>query len=256
MRVTRSASTELQSEIAKLKRDIEKQRREVAAANLRAEEAESLIRDFHNSNFEIPKQKRRKALKRGAKILVAFGDTHGCSLDPKCWAAFLADVEHLKPQNVIHGGDILDADGFLAQHHTTNYLAQTEYSYADEICASNQLLDQLQAVCPKSRIEIIQGNHDLRIETWALTTTQKHKADAKLLLDLVGPKTMLNLDKRGIEWHSRGDCHDDAVAGGTIKRGNCYFTHPQKRGGVNAARKMISSFKKNTVYFHVHRRIH
>ena len=75
-----------------------------------------------------------------------------------------------------------------------------------------------------------------------------------MLLKAVAPRYQLNLEKRGINWWSRGECHHDAVAGGTIKKDECYYTHPQRRGGKHAASAMAASFKQNVVYFHVHRR--
>ena len=240
--------------VRKYRREAEHAKREHAAAEVVAKETELLLRDFHHSNFEMPTQKARRAKSGESKVIMAFGDTHGCSLDLEAWRAFLDDVRDVKPDVIIRGGDVLDCDGWLAQHHTTNYVAQTSYSYADEVIAANTMLDQLQAAAPQATIEIIEGNHDLRIETWALTTTQKHRLDAQFLLDIIGPQRQLNIKERGIKWWSRGECHDDAVAGGTIKRGMVYFTHPQRRGGKHAASTMASSFGRNTVYFHVHRR--
>ena len=242
-----------ENEVAKLKREVERHRRLAAAADMRAKEAEQQIRDFHNSRFEISKQKVRKAKSRRAIRRVVFGDTHGCSLDPKAWSAMLQDIERLQPSSVIHGGDVLDCDGFLSTH-LPMYVAQTSYSYADEIVAANIMFDQLHEVAPKAEIEVIEGNHDARPELFCVTQASRHKLDAQFLLDAIGPKQQLNIEKRGIKWWSRSECHDDAVAGGTIKRDNCYFTHPQRIAGKTAARRLLGSFKKNVVYFHVHHR--
>lgn len=241
------------AEVAKLRRQLEEAKREKRASELAAKEAEKMAADYHASRFDIPKQKVRKYQGKGSFVRVAFGDTHGCSLDQSAWAAFLQDVEFLKPKEIIHGGDILDCDGWLASHHTTNYVAQTSYSYADEVVAGNLMLDQLQTIAPTAQIDLIEGNHDLRVETWCLTNAQKHAADAQFLIDKVSPRKVLNVDKRGLNWFSRGDCHHGAAAGGTIKRGNVWFTHPSTSSKHSAA-KMVESFSANVVYFHTHRR--
>lgn len=241
------------SQIARLQSELENAKREAQAYKTAKDELESMLADFHASKFDLPRQKIRQYQGKGSFCRVAFGDTHGCSIDPAAWSAVLADLEYLKPKQVIHGGDILDCDGWLASHHTTHYVAQTSYTYADEVIAGNQMLDQLQARCPKAEIDLIEGNHDLRVETWAITTTQKTKADADLLIRSVAPRYVLNVDKRGINWYSRGECHDDSVAGGTIRRGLCYFTHPQSSSKHHAA-KMAENFGTNVVYFHTHRR--
>ena len=241
------------AEVTKLRRELEEAKRKQRAAELAAKEAEKMAADYHASNFEMPRQKVRKYQGKGSFVRIAFGDTHGCSLDQKAWNAFLADVETLKPREIIHGGDILDCDGWLASHHTTNYVAQTSYSYADEVVAGNKMLDQLQSTAPNARIDLIEGNHDLRVETWCLTNAQKHAADATFLINQISPRKVLNVDERGLNWFSRGDCHHGSAAGGTIQRGRCWFTHPST-SSKHSACKMVESFADNVVYFHTHRR--
>ena len=240
------------AEIRKLRRELEHAKREKKSEELRANELQNLLDDHYASNFTIAKQVARRRRPKGAYVRVFFTDTHGASLDQAAWAAFLEDMRILRPDEIIHGGDVLDCDGWLASHHTTNYVAQTDYTYADEIEAGNQMFDQLQAVCPKARVHVIEGNHDLRVETWALTTTAKTRADAELLINAFAPKNVLHIEKRGFHWYSRGDCHHDSVAGGTIKLGKCYFTHPSSSSKHSAA-KMVESFCANVVFGHTHR---
>ena len=243
----------LERRIAALETDIEREKRKTRALKLRGDELQKLVDDFHASNFELFRQKVSRKATKGSWVRIAFGDTHGCSLDQTAWSALLGDLEVLKPREIVHMGDVLDCDGWLASHHTTNYVAQTEYSYSDEVIAGNQMFDQLQTVCPKSEIHVIEGNHDLRVETHCLTMTQKHRADAELLIQSFAPRVVLNLEKRKIAWWSRGECHHDAVAGGTIRLGKCYFTHPQTASKHHAA-KMAAAFGSNVVYGHTHRR--
>jgi len=236
-----------------LRRELEQAKQRERAERIRADEVEELLRQHYASSFKIPAQQiASKKKPKGSYVRVAFGDTHGASLDFKAWAAFLEDMKRLQLDVIVHLGDVLDCGGWLAAHHTTHYVAQTGYSYADEVEAGNQMLDQLQAVCPKATIHVIEGNHDLRVETTILTMTQQHKADAELLLRSVAPKHVLHLERRKVQWWSRGECHHDAVQGGTIKLGKCYFTHPSSSSKHMAA-KMVESLGANVVYGHCHR---
>ena len=249
------SDNEIQSiqETDSLNRQIEQLKREKKSLQILADERAKLIDDYHAAHFDIPRQKISKARSKGSFVRVAFGDTHGASLDQSAWSAFLADMEILKPRVMVHLGDVLDCGGWLAAHHTMNYVAQTDYTYADEVVVANVMLDQLQSVRPTAEIHAIEGNHDGRIATWAITVAQKQRADVELLIKSIGPQHVLNLEKRGIKWWSRGDCHHGSVAGGTIKLGHCYFTHPQSASKHHAA-KMVSTFGKNVVYGHTHRR--
>jgi len=239
--------------IRDLRRELEQAKQRERAEKIRADEVEELLRQHYASSFKIPAQQiAAKKKPKGSYVRVAFGDTHGASLDFKAWAALLEDMKRLQPDVIVHLGDVLDCGGWLAAHHTTHYVAQTGYSYADEVEAGNQMFDQLQAVCPKATIHVIEGNHDLRVETTILTMTQQHKADSELLLRSVAPKHVLHLERRKIEWWSRGECHHDSVQGGTIKLGKCYFTHPSSSSKRMAA-KMVESLGANVVYGHCHR---
>ncbi len=244
----------LERQLASAEEEAVKAKRKYRAEKMRGDELEAFVEDFKARRFDMPKQSKKRGPKsRKSYIRVAFGDTHGCSIDPKAWNAFLGDLEYLKPKEVVHLGDVLDCGGWLAAHHTMNYVAQTDYSYADEVTAGNQMFDQLQKVVPKADIHVIEGNHDLRVETTCLTMTQRHRADAELLINAFAPRKVLNLEKRNIHWWSRGECHHDCVQGGTIKLGKCYFTHPQNASKHHAAR-MAEGFGKNVVYGHTHRR--
>ena len=60
--------------------------------------------------LDIARPERRS---KGDQIRVVFGDTHGSSLDAVAAAAFLADVQMLQPDEMIHLGDAVNCGGFL-----------------------------------------------------------------------------------------------------------------------------------------------
>ena len=59
-------------------------------------------------------------------------------------------------------GDHLDCDGFLAQHHVWGFVAETEYTFEDDV-AANVMLDSVQKICPKAKLTYLSGitNHEL-----------------------------------------------------------------------------------------------
>jgi predicted phosphodiesterase len=243
---------EATKEIRKLRQSLEEEKRKTESLKTLIKEQDHLIADYHASRFDIPKQVIAKYRTKDSYVRVAFGDTHGSSIDLQAWGAFLDDVRMLAPREVVHLGDIVECGGWLAAHHTTNYVAQTEYTYSDDIIAANLMTDQLQKACPKAAIHYIEGNHDARIATWCITMAQKKRADVEFLIDKLGPRSLLSIDKRRIHWWSRGDVHEGSVVGGTLKLGKCFFTHPQSSSKHHAA-TTAAKFGHNVVYGHTHR---
>lgn len=243
----------LRRKIESLQRKNEELKRRDKASKIRADEAEKLLADHHASRFDIPRQKIRKHQGKGSFVRVFMSDTHGASLDKKAWAAFIRDMEYLKPREIIHGGDIVDCGGWLSAHHTLHYVAETSYTYSDDIIAGNLMFDQLQAVAPKARIFAIQGNHDARVERFAVTAAMRNSADAELLRKGIDPEFLLHIKKRGIEWIKRSKCYNGSSIAGSVRRGRCWFTHPQSSSKHHAA-NMVSKFQDNVVFGHTHRR--
>jgi len=132
-----------------------------------AEEQSSRIEKIESSKFKFPKQTPGKTPKTFIRICIP--DTHGSSIDLPAFSAFLSDLESLKPHEIILLGDHVDCGGFLAQAHTYGYVAQTSYTFEDDIAATNQMLDKVQAICPTAKIEYIEGNHEFRISRWCVT---------------------------------------------------------------------------------------
>lgn len=186
-------------------------------------------------------------------VRLAFGDLHGAKMNRAAVAALLADVRRLDPDEIILGGDMVDCGGFLAQKHVMGYVAETRYSYEEDVAATNGFLDALAAAAPRAAIEYLEGNHEHRVETWCVTSGLRHSSDAALLLEAVGPQRMLRLEERGIRWFGQGVFHDGLRVPGFIRRGKCFFTH-----GFTTAKHAASVSQGKTagnlVFFHTHRR--
>lgn len=196
-------------------------------------------------------QKPRPRLK-GEILRVIIPDTHGAMVDKAALGAVLGDIKALGPHEVILLGDHVDCGGFLAQHHTLGYVAETQYSYADDIAAAGAFLDALQAAAPAARIDYLEGNHERRVETWCVTQTLRHGKDAELLRRAFAPEFLLHLAARGIRYFRNSEHYDDLPVPGVIRRGKCYFTHGFTTAKHATAMAQVRT-AGNIVFGHTHR---
>src|ERR1700679_961816 len=88
----------------------------------------------HRKLFDIPKALKRQT---GDKVRMICGDTHGSSIDMAAAGQFLADVARVQPDEIVCLGDHVNCGGFLAEHHVMGYVAETEYSYCEDIAFAN-----------------------------------------------------------------------------------------------------------------------
>lgn len=186
-------------------------------------------------------------------VRVIVPDTHGSNIDQNAASAFLADLAALKPSEVVMLGDHIDCGGFLAQHHTLGYVAETATSFEDDVGAANDFLDAVQSAC-SAKVYFLEGNHERRIEKWCVTEALKNgnPANARFLASMFSTENVLSLEKRGIEYFKQGRCYMGLRIPSTIKLGHCYFTHGT-RTGVAAARATLADFGGNVVFGHTHR---
>lgn len=195
---------------------------------------------------------RRRARLKGDRIRVIIPDTHGAKVHRGALAATLADIKFLAPHEVILLGDHVDCGGFLAQHHTLGYVAETDYTYEDDIAHAAAFLDALQAAAPAAAIDYLEGNHERRVETWCVTVTLKTKADAEKLRRAFAPEFLLDLAGRGIPYRRLTECYDGLNVQGIIRRGKCFFFH-----GISTAKNAAATTQVrvagNCVFGHTHR---
>lgn len=193
--------------------------------------------------------------KTGKTFLRIFcGDSHGVYEDAAATKAFIDDVKALQPAEIIHGGDILEAGTFLAQHHVIGTVAQSKYTFEDDVLAANNLLDRIQKAAPKARLTLIEGNHDARIEKACLTWALQKSIDAAYLLKLFSPQVVLNLDKRGIRFVRRSEYYDGLNLSGTIKlEFGLLAQHGEGFCGPNATRQHVQSCGSSLIHGHNHR---
>lgn len=210
---------------------------------------------LHRSQQPVRALKMTPAKRRptkGDRVRVIIPDSHGSAIDPQAAATFLADLKALDPDEIIMGGDHVDCGGFLAQHHTLGYVAQTNYTYEEDLRAANKFLDEIQKLAPRAEIHTIEGNHERRVETWAVTETLRNSKDSEWLRKLVAPEYQLRLAERGIKYYKQSERYQGIRIPGAIKRGKCYFWHSVSTA-KSAALVNLQQFGANVVYFHTHR---
>ena len=217
---------------------------------------EQTLERLRGSRVKLRLDRKAKASKGGVTLRVIVPDSHGCFVDQSAASAMLADIKLLKPSSIILLGDHLDCGGFLAEHHTWGYVAETDYTFEDDIEATNQFLDQLQSAAPQATIEYLEGNHERRIEKWIVTDVLKKgkgsRGSVKMLNSMFSTQTVLGLDRRKIPIYKQGEWYDGCHVPGTILRDNCYFTHGQFTSKAAAAAH-LAKYNSNIWFGHTHR---
>lgn len=226
---------------------------EIAALKQRLDHATAQIERLEKrTKAKIIAAKPARKRDSGDLVRAVIPDTHGAKADKRALAAVLADIAALDPQEIILLGDHVDCGGHLAQHHVMGYVAESAYSYEDDVSATNAFLDSLRAAAPSARIEYIEGNHERRVETWCITQTLRHTRDAEGLRLLYAPEFRLHLKQRGIPYYRQGEFYDSLPVPGVIRRGKCYFFHGFSTAkGATAA--TIEKIAGNCVFGHTHR---
>ena len=214
-------------------------------------EQQSRIDKMSAAQVKVPKPVKRKPA-TDSFIRLIIPDVHGSAVDWDAFNAMLSDAKDLNPREVVIGGDFIDVGGFLAQHHVMGYVAQTSYTFEEDIATANKLLDLLQEACPNADVHYLYGNHEDRIEKWICTQTLRNPKDAAYLAKLFSVENQLHLDTRGFKVYRRSEHYDNLPIPGTIKLGLCHFTHGVSTS-ENAASAHVKTFAGNVVYFHTHR---
>ena len=199
----------------------------------------------------IPPVKRGKPVETWVRVIVP--DTHGSAIDKVAAAAFLEDVRRLEPHEVVCLGDHVDVGGFLAQHHVMGYVAQSAYSYEQDLADAGAFFDALQKAAPRVRVwHYLEGNHERRPETWAMTQTLRHGRDADFLRRQFAPEYQLKLAARGFKYYRQAETYNLGVPG-AVRLGKCSFWHGTSTA-KHAAAVNAAIFGGNVVYGHTHRR--
>lgn len=229
-------------------------RKEIKILKERNELLEKQLYEARNTpDVNLPAVKIPKS--KGGHLRIVYSDLHGSAMEDKAVAAALSDLESLAPsvKSVILLGDMMECGGWLSSHHVWGYVKETRYTYEDDVNKTNWFLDRLQEIVPKARIEWMEGNHEHRLEQWAVTAADRKDTDADFLLRMVSPVHVCNLKARGIPYYYQSEYYDDMPEPGIIKRGSMHFCHGYSTA-KHAAAKMVEEFGANVRFGHTHRR--
>jgi predicted phosphodiesterase len=222
-----------------------------AKSKSRIEELEAALEVARRPRTKHPAGKAPKRQKGDFKRVI-IPDTHGSHVDKPSLKAALADIKELNPSEIVLLGDHIDCGGFLAQHHTIGYVAETDYSFEQDVSEGNAFLDAIQDLAPRATIHYLEGNHERRIERWIVTQTLRNRGDSKYLHDRFSVESCLSLKKRGIHHYRQGEYYSGLSIPSTIRLGKCHFAHGY-RTGQHAASQHLRDFAGNIVYGHTHR---
>ena len=247
----RVSGDEVLSEVISARAKLAKVERELKAVTKDRDELLVEYGDLQRSKYPTPPTPRARTSAKGDFVRIIANDVHGAMMDRQAVDAFLADLKDWDPDEIVLNGDIVECGGFLAAHHTLGYVAQTEYSWQDDIAAGNWFLDEIQKAAPRATIHFIEGNHEDRVERWIVDQTMRHGRDSEFLRTLIGPDILLRVKERGIIYHRRGAHEIEGLPPGWIKLGKIFFVH-ELGGGKNAASAAAARTAGNVVFAHTH----
>lgn len=248
MRVT---GDEVISEVTKSRAAAARMKRELAAVTKDRDELLREFTDLQAVKYPAPPKPAPKVKIKGDRVRVICCDVHGSAMDRPAVDAFLGDLRKWNPDEIVLLGDIVECGGFLAAHHTLGYVAQTEYSWQQDIAAGNWFLDEIQKAAPKAEIHYIEGNHEDRVERWVVDQTLRHQRDSEFLRSMLAPDVLLRLAERGVRYYKRSGEYVPGLPPGWIKLGKIFFVH-ELGGGRNAASAAVGRTAGNVVYAHTH----
>jgi len=214
------------------------------------------------ASFKLPRGKTRRP--KGSFLRVVVPDVHGAYIDKTAAATCLSDIEDLQPAEIVLLGDVVDCTAHLCAHRTTGVVAELAHSYEDDLAAAATFLDRLREVAPTAKIEYLAGNHERRVDTWAISTALKTgappedvKSISQSLRQMYAPEIRLHLEKRKIAYYRWDVIYDGLRLPGAILRNGVIMLHGISTS-THAASQHINKIKSNgshqgIVFGHTHR---
>jgi len=168
---------------------------------------------------------------------VVYGDLHTPFQDNRLLALFIDQfLPYFNPDNHFIDGDVNDWHGFSEFVKNPNRLSK----FGTEIKITRKILGRIRVASPKSRIILIPGNHELRIEKYLW----RRPEIASLGDEYINTSQLLKLDEHDIEYCSAGiDYH-----GIYIHHGDCLYQNSAASAGKSMDRNTC-----NLIRGHSHR---
>lgn len=201
-------------------------------------------------SVEIPTEPYEAPTSSYIRLIIP--DSHGEHCHWGFANGMINDIEKLASdiKEVVWLGDHLDCGGTFNAHQR-NYTHEMTESYKADVQAARRLINMVRERTPLASHHYIEGNHEQHVERFLARNFQSY-ADSEFLLDLVGPRAVLNLDALDINYYRSCDTHMGLVIPGLIRLGKCYFIH-----GVSVAKNAVAATLErigdNIVHGHTHR---
>ncbi len=120
-------------------------------------------------SVKLPRREQKEAdALRTSKRAVILSDLQYPYVDEKALQVALEIVRDAKPDKVVLVGDLLDLSAWSKYIQRPEFAAQTQ----DAINQAHQLMVKLRQLCPAAEIAVLEGNHDARMEKYALANAQ------------------------------------------------------------------------------------
>lgn len=232
-----------------------KQREAEVVAKALRKERDALLDEFTAYRNARPVQQAPAKPRdgRAEKVRLILGDVHGMRQDPAAVSAVISDAKRLDPDEIVMLGDCSDCEGWLAKHHVLGFVSNCDYTFAEDVLATNTFLDRLQAAAPNAVFYYLFGNHEDRVERAIVDLVLGNQADASFLHQLWGMETVLRLKDRGFNVYKRDTIYGDGLPRGWLRLGKMCFTHDLGAKGKNAARDAVAKSATNVTFGHTHR---
>ena len=172
------------------------------------------------------------------KSYLLLGCLHIPHHNKKIFKGILDLMETQKFDGILLGGDVLDM-GALSSYEKGK-INKTGITLEDEYFAGNMALDALEKRLSKDAEKIFMyGNHENRYYRWLADV------DNSKYGDLIDPMRALGLLRRGWKVYNNYKQDFHKLSSIYISHGNFYNVH--------VAKKMLDTWRRNTICFHTHR---
>ena len=122
---------------------------------------------------------------------VILPDTHLGSQDKAALRVALKIIEHYSPERVVYLGDMLEVHS-ASSHGSSDRREELSATYIEELRDCVALLDLVEDMPGVVEQVFIEGNHEQRVERWAMSMGRF----AKEIVDLISPKTVLSKGRK------------------------------------------------------------
>lgn len=177
-------------------------------------------------------------------------DFHAPFHDKKLLASFLAWCEDVQPDFGVFAGDVPDLPEPSRHRRNPAWHATPQECVRS---SHQEILAPTREVLPDAELDLVIGNHDVRIRNWLL---EKQPDLADLTpgdsdIPVLGMRNLLGLDALHIRAHEPLGEYSDSEF---VLSRNLAVTHGSKTGKYNAVDEELASFGHSIVFGHTHRK--